>query len=187
MVIRRTPAVLVLAVLAALAAGPAHAVLSGGSKSATPAAPAQAQTPRQQAERLYAEGYEEVEKGRQELASGKTKNAEKRFKKALEKGESAVALDSTYVEALNLVGYSARKLGDYDRALTAYDRALKIKPDYAAAREYLGEAYVELGRLEQAKEQLAELEKLGATEEARTLKGSIDAYEHAKAGSPPAH
>jgi len=187
MVTRRTPAVLVLAALAALASSPAHAVLSGGSKSSTPAAPAQAQTPRQQAERLYAEGYDEVEKGKQELASGKTKNAEKRFRKALEKGETAVALDSTYAEALNLVGYSARKLGDYDKALAAYDRALRIKPDYAAAREYLGEAYVELGRIEQAREQLAQLEKLGATEEARTLKGAIDAYEQAKAGGPPAH
>ncbi len=134
-------------------------------------------TARQQAERLYGDAYDEVAKAKQDLANEKKKkNAEKRFKKALERGQRAVELDSTYFEAWNLVGFAARHLSDYDRSIAAYQRCLKIKPDYAPAREYLGEAYVELGKLESAREQLALLNQLKATDEAANLKAQIDAW-----------
>jgi tetratricopeptide (TPR) repeat protein len=48
----------------------------------------------------------------------------------------------------------------YDGALLAYDEALKLRPDYPKALEYLGETYVELGRLDDARNVLARLEKL---------------------------
>src|SRR2546428_7931503 len=134
-------------------------------------------TPRQQAERLYGDAYDEVAKAKQDLANEKKKkNAEKKFKRALERGQRAVELDSTYYEAWNLVGFSARHLGDYDRAIAAYQRCLKIKPDYAPAREYLGEAYVELGKVDSAREQLAWLNQLKAADEAASLKAQIDAW-----------
>ena len=84
-----------------------------------------------------------------------------------------------YHEAWNLMGYSARKLGWYDKAFAAYDHCLRIKPDYAPAREYLGEAYLEMKQPDKAHEQLAKLESLGATEDANTLRTAIDAYEKA--------
>ena len=55
-------------------------------------------------------------------------------------------------EAWNYVGYTNRKLGNYEAALTAYDRALTLKPDYPEAIEYRGHAYLGLNRLDDAKQ-----------------------------------
>ncbi|MEO5617688.1 MAG: tetratricopeptide repeat protein [Candidatus Eisenbacteria bacterium] len=136
-------------------------------------------TSRQEAERWYHDAYEDIQKAKADLTARKDKSAEKRFRRALERGDKAVLLDATYHEAWNLVGYAARKLKDYDRAVAAYERCLKLKPDYAPAREYLGEAYVELGKIDLARQQLAALDPLKAPEEARTLQTAIEAWEKA--------
>ena len=54
-------------------------------------------------------------------------------------------------EAWNYVGYTSRKLGEYDKALQAYDEALRLNPSYGEAIEYRGEAYLNLNRLDDAK------------------------------------
>ncbi len=133
-------------------------------------------TPRQEAEQSYALAYEEVGKAKKDLEDGKAKNAAKKFRRALERSEKAVLYDERYHEAWNLLGFTARKLGDYDKAFKAYDRCLAIKPDYAPAREYLGEAWLEKGDVKQARLQLVWLERLGATEELKTLKAQYDAW-----------
>ena len=181
-----------LLVITASPASPAFASFGGGGGgggSAPPPAPppsSQTQTPpsekssaRGEAEKLYAQAYEEIGRAKQDVSDGKVKNAEKRFKKALGWGEQATDLDPEYHEAWNLVGYSARKLGDYDKAFAAYDKCLAIKSDYAPAREYLGEAWLEKGDAKKAREQLVLLQKFGATDDAKTLQTAIDAYESA--------
>lgn len=177
------------AALALVLAAPALA--SFGSGPSTPApTPSATGTPssdsskpgvtaRQDAERWYHDAYEDIQKGQAERTAKKDKTAEKRFRRALERGEKAVGLDSAYHEAWNLVGYAARKLKEYDRAVAAYERCLKLKPDYAPAREYLGEAYVELGKIDLARQQLAAIDALKAPEEARTLQAAIEAWEKA--------
>lgn len=142
-------------------------------------------TPRQQAEQLYADGWKDVEKAKTDLADGKDKNAEKKFRKALDRMTRATELDSTYHEAWNMVGFTHRKLHEYDAALAAYDRCLRLKPDYAPAREYLGEACVELGRMDDARAQLAALERLNAKDLADQLRARITAA--AKGDSTGAH
>jgi len=132
--------------------------------------------PRQEAEQSYALAYEEVAKARKDIEDGKVKNAEKKFRRALERCEKAVAYDERYHEAWNLLGYTARKTGDYDKAFKAYDRCLSIKPDYAPAREYLGEAWLDKGDAKKARDQMVWLERLGATEELKTLKARYDAW-----------
>jgi tetratricopeptide (TPR) repeat protein len=182
-------------VLAALVvAGTAFA--SGGNKP-DPATSSNPSTPsgdgsadrgiRQEAEQSYALAYEEFAKAKKDLDAGKTKNAEKKFKKALERAERTVTLDANYHEAWNLIGYCARKLGDYDKAFSAYDKCLAIKSDYAPAREYLGEAWLEKGDAKKAREQLSILEKDGhADEEAARLFAAIQTYEkaHPEAAAP---
>ena len=133
-------------------------------------------TARQQAEQSYALAYEEVGKAKKDLEDGKAKNAQKHFKRALESCEKAVSFDDRYHEAWNLLGYAARKSGDYDKAFKAYERCLAIKPDYAPAREYLGEAWLDKGDAKKAREQLVWLERLGAGEELKTLKTRYDAW-----------
>ena len=54
-------------------------------------------------------------------------------------------------EAWNYLGYASRKVGQYQDALAAYDEALRLKPTFAEAIEYRGEAYLGLNRIEDAK------------------------------------
>ena len=179
-----------IAVVVVLLAAPlAYAMSSGPSsppppignpeKPELPAAgesPHGVSTQRQEAELSYSLSYEEVGKANKDLEDGKAKNAEKHFRRALEHGEKAVLRDERYHEAWNLVGYSARKLGDYDKAFKAYDKCLTIKPDFAPAREYLGEAWLEKGDAKKAREQLVWLERLGAAVELKALKTRYDAW-----------
>ena len=91
-------------------------------------------------------------------------------------------------EAHNLSGHAWRKLGDYQRALTLYDEALALNPHHRGALEYLGEAYLELDRPEDAGALLQRLETecrrvavgadwQAACEEWQDLKGAFDAYQ----------
>ncbi len=171
-----------LVLLALALASPAFASFGRGDKespsppkSSDPTADAikEAKGDRGEAEKWYHDAFDDVQKGKDALAAKKDKDAEKRFRRALERGEKAVALDSTYYEAWNLVGYSNRKLKDYDRAIASYQRCLAIKSDYAPAREYLGEAYLEMGKLDLAKAQLAAIDATKDSEEARTLETAI--------------
>jgi tetratricopeptide (TPR) repeat protein len=49
------------------------------------------------------------------------------------------------------LGFVLRRLGRFEDSLEAYDEALAVKPGYAPAIEYRGEAYLELGRLADAR------------------------------------
>ncbi len=60
---------------------------------------------------------------------------------------------------LNYLGYATRKSGDAGKAVPFYEKALSLAPDFVVAREYLGEAWLQLGQPDKAREQLAEIEK----------------------------
>ena len=88
-----------------------------------------------------------------------------------------LAEDVQQADVYNLLGFTLRKTGDFKTSLTYYTKALELQPDHKAAREYLGELYVETGNIEKAKEQLAALEKLcpGGCEEREDLQKAISA------------
>jgi tetratricopeptide (TPR) repeat protein len=65
---------------------------------------------------------------------------------------------------LTMIGYSKRKLGRFDEGVAYYQQALAIDPHNADTREYLGEAYVETGRMDLAKAELANVEAICGTE-----------------------
>jgi tetratricopeptide (TPR) repeat protein len=60
---------------------------------------------------------------------------------------------------LTYLGYSHRKLGHIDLAISLYKKALDIDPDNVDTREYLGEGYVSKGELDLAWLELVEIEK----------------------------
>ena len=64
-------------------------------------------------------------------------------------------------DAYNLLGFSYRKSGQFDRAKKAYERALRLDPDHKGAHEYLGELYVETNQLAKAEEMLNGLRRRG--------------------------
>ncbi|NND49409.1 MAG: tetratricopeptide repeat protein [Rhizobiales bacterium] len=84
--------------------------------------------------------------------------------------------DDPYV--LNYLGFAHRKLGETDAALAYYHKALALRPDYTRARSYLGEGYVALGRIDEARRQLAliEAECGSSCEEYRVLDAAISGY-----------
>ena len=88
-----------------------------------------------------------------------------------------IAEDIQQADVYNLLGFTLRKTGDFKTSLTYYIKALQLEPDHKAAREYLGELYVETGNMEKAKEQLAVLNRLcpGGCEEREDLQKAINA------------
>lgn len=53
--------------------------------------------------------------------------------------------------AHSLMGFAYRKLGDYRRSLEHYQKALELNPYNRGALAYLGETYLEMGHLAEAK------------------------------------
>lgn len=76
----------------------------------------------------------------------------------------------------NLLGFSYRKLGQYNKANHHYQKALRIDPKHRGALEYLGELYLETNQLGKAKQQLARLDEVCAfrCDEYKKLKRAIE-------------
>jgi len=72
----------------------------------------------------------------------------------------AVELKPDYAEAWNELGYALRNSGNYPESIKAYDEALRLKPRFPEALEYRGEAYVKMGRIDDAKQVLERLRPL---------------------------
>ena len=141
-------------------------------------------TSRKEAERYFAEAYDDVVKAGKEAGKGKQDAAAKKYRRALERSQNSVRLDSTYHEAWNLVGFTSRKLGDYPNSFAAYRVALKLKPDFALAHEYYGEGLLETGDLAGAQQQLVALRECGTPELIAELEGAITKYAAAHPQAP---
>ena len=81
-------------------------------------------------------------------------------------------------EAWNYRGYATRKLGRTDEGIGYYQRALALEPNYAKAREYLGEAWMVKGRRDLAQEQLKVISGICGQrcEEYRDLQAAINGH-----------
>jgi tetratricopeptide (TPR) repeat protein len=69
------------------------------------------------------------------------------------------AADQSDPRIQTMLGFSLRKLGRIDEAMEQYSKVLALYPDRTNTRQYLGEAYLQIGELNRAKEQLAEIAK----------------------------
>ena len=67
----------------------------------------------------------------------------KRFDQAIGLFEKALADEPRNADILNQLAHAQRKTGLLDEALENYKRALKLRPNFPEAREYLGEAYLQ--------------------------------------------
>jgi tetratricopeptide (TPR) repeat protein len=68
--------------------------------------------------------------------------------------------DQSNPDVLTMLGYSNRKAGRFDVGFDFYHKALAINPDHVRAHEYLGEGLVAQGKLEDAKAQLGEVQRI---------------------------
>lgn len=96
-------------------------------------------------------GLKRLEKGDQ-IEPKNPKQARKEYEAALKDFQTAAAAAPENYRAHNGVGYSLRKLGNYERALASYERALALAPTSSEAIEYRAEAYLGLNRLTDAKQ-----------------------------------
>jgi tetratricopeptide (TPR) repeat protein len=62
---------------------------------------------------------------------------------------------------LTYKGFVTRKMGNMSRGLAYYHEAIELNPDNFLARSYLGQAYVELGRIEDAQAELVQIAERG--------------------------
>lgn len=92
--------------------------------------------------------------------------------------EGVVRAEPRNADAWNYLGFSHRKLRQFDAAMTAYRKALAIDPRHRGANEYLGELYLDLGDVAKARVQLERLDKACTfgCEEYDDLKAAIARY-----------
>ena len=111
-----------------------------------------------------------------DLTSVRTKIAAKDYKAAIAELRD-LAQDNQDADVYSLLAFSLRKSGDFQTSLTYYNMALQLQPNFKPAREYLGELYLDMGELNNAKIQLATLEQLCPTgcEERTDLQQAINA------------
>ena len=95
-----------------------------------------------------------------ELKAAKSAINRKEYKKAIVELNKILAEKPNHADAWNLLGFSARKSGDFKTAKTAYTKALSINPKHTRAMEYMGEMYLSLNQPAKAEELLSRLEKL---------------------------
>jgi Flp pilus assembly protein TadD len=72
----------------------------------------------------------------------------------------AIGLNPRLAEAWNGLGHSLKKQKRFDESLAAYGEALRLRPDFPLAMQYLGELYVDMGRMAEARELLVKLRPL---------------------------
>ena len=186
---------LVLASCVLVATVPA-AWAAGGGPMPSMSAPRE-QSPEDQAKSAYNDGVRDVRKADRFQASatqlsdaGKKekalREAHDHYASSLTKFMQAAKLDPNMHEAWNYVGYTNRKLGNYDVALAAYERALALHPGYPEALEYRGEAFLALNRISDAQQAYLDLFATNrglADRLLAAMKGWIDTQRTAASGS----
>ena len=85
---------------------------------------------------------------------GKTEKAIKRYEKAQKLLIKSNNKNPNVADTLNYLGFTTRKLGDYDAGEKYYLQGLEIEPNHVGINEYLGELYVVTNRMALARERL---------------------------------
>jgi tetratricopeptide (TPR) repeat protein len=107
----------------------------------------------------------------------------------------ALALSGYYAEALPILeaikrtdnsmvytmrGFTLRKLGRYQEGVAFYDKAFAIDPNNVNTHEYMGEYYVEIGKIDLARTELAKVEKLCGGSDCEQYEDLAEAIETGK-------
>tara|TARA_Y100001001_G_C7913181_1_gene275977 strand:- start:405 stop:887 length:483 start_codon:yes stop_codon:yes gene_type:complete len=110
---------------------------------------------------------------------GKVDKANKRYEKALKLLIKSNKKKPNNADTLNYLGFTTRKLGNYEKGEKYYLEGLAIEPNHTGINEYLGELYVATNRIDLAKERL-EILKSCNCKEYQELKEIIDGTKKSK-------
>jgi Flp pilus assembly protein TadD len=113
-----------------------------------------------------------------DVAAGKQAIASKQWPAAIKALSSAALRDTRNADIQNELGYAYRNAGQMDQAFAHYERALQLNPRHRGAHEYVGEAYLMVGKLAQAEQHLKALQQicLNPCEELEELKVQIERF-----------
>ena len=112
----------------------------------------------------YQIGKKWITKAKKFEKKNKIKKSNNAYKKAI---KSLLKYNQKYpadVETLSLLGFSHRKIGDFNSAEVYYSMGLEIDPKHIGINEYMGELFVATNRISEAKKRLAVLENCNCKE-----------------------
>ncbi len=127
----------------------------------------------------YDKAVESIKFAKKYEAKGKLEKAKKRYAKAQKLLLKSNSEKPNKADTLNYLGFTTRKLGDYENGEKYYLQGLAIEPNHIGINEYLGELYVATNRINLAKERLKILENCNC-EEYTELKQIIDGTKKSK-------
>ena len=110
---------------------------------------------------------------------GKIEKAQKRYAKAQKLLLKSNKKKPLQADTLNYLGFTTRKLGDYEKGEEFYLQGLQIEPNHNGINEYLGELYIVTNRMDLAKERLEVLKSCDC-KEYKQLKEIIEGTKKSK-------
>ncbi len=105
-------------------------------------------------ESLYKDAVKLIKRAGKFEKKEKTDKAKKLYSQAFEKLEKALKTDKKNPDVLNYMGFTSRKIGNFEKAEEFYLKGLSIKPNHNGINEYLGELYVQTNQIDKANERL---------------------------------
>ena len=127
----------------------------------------------------YDKAVQSIKYAKKYEAKGKLEKAKKRYAKAQKLLLKSNKEKPLQADTLNYLGFTTRKLGDYENGEKYYLLGLEINPNHVGINEYLGELYVATNRVNLAKERLKVLESCKC-EEYNELKEIIQGTKKSK-------
>ena len=127
----------------------------------------------------YDKAVAHVKSAKKYEKKGKLEKAKKRYEKAQKLLLKSNKKKPNQADTLNYLGFTTRKLGDFENGEKYYLQGLAIEPDHIGINEYLGELYVVTNRMGLAKERLQMLESCNC-EEYKELKEIIEGTKKSK-------
>ena len=113
---------------------------------------------------LYDDAVKLVKRAGKLERKDKLDKAKKLYSQAFTKLEKAHKKNKKNPDILNYMGFTSRKVGNFDVAEKFYLQGLSIKPNHHGINEYLGELYVQTNRIDKANERLAILKNCNCDE-----------------------
>ena len=113
---------------------------------------------------LYDQAVKLIKRAGKLEKKNKEEKAKKLYSQAFKKLEKAHSSDKNNPDILNYMGYTSRKVGNFNEAEKFYLNGLSLKPNHNGINEYLGELYVQTNRIDEANERLNVLKNCNCEE-----------------------
>ena len=112
----------------------------------------------------YSQAVKLVKAAKKYESNGKLEKANKRYMKALKLLIKSNKSKPNKADTLNYLGFTTRKLGDFENGEKYYLQGLALDPNHRGINEYLGELYVATNRHNLAIERLEVLKSCNCKE-----------------------